>query len=146
MENDGVKMMLKLILTNIHNKEFLVQVLTTMGRLASSPKVCEHIAEYGMHTLMQLIEENKKDADMLDYAFKVLGFLAFRTEGVRKIVEHDAINAIISAMGDHAHEQKLMVRAVKTLDFIAMAHPDFARKVNAHGGAAIIRKIAKTYS
>merc|ERR1712087_874381 len=95
---------------------------------------------------MQLIDENKKDADMLDYAFKVLGFLAFRTEGVRKIVQHDGINAIISAIGEHAREQKLMVRAIKTLDFIAMAHPDFAAIVNAHGGAAIIRKIMIAYS
>merc|ERR1712151_1165309 len=92
------------------------------------------------------IDENKKDADMLDYAFKVLGFLAFRTEGVRKIVQHDGINAIISAIGEHAREQKLMVRAIKTLDFISMAHPDFAAIVNAHGGAAIISKIAHTYS
>merc|ERR1711975_167372 len=138
--------MMKLIRNHVHNGEYLVEALTTLARMASSPKVCAHIAEHGMLTLMEVINENSSDAKMLDYAFKVLGFLAFRKEGVRKIVQHDGINAIISAIGQHAREQKLMVRAIKTLDFIAMAHPDFAAIVNAHGGAAIIRKIMKAYS
>ena len=39
-----------------------------------------------------------------------------------------------------------MARSIKTLDFIAMAHPDFGAIVNAHGGAAVIRKIMSAYS
>ena len=50
---------------------------------------------------VKLIDENKKDVVILDPAFRVLGFLSFRMEGVCKIVQYDGINAIISAIDEH---------------------------------------------
>ena len=142
----GIDTVLRLMRKHTQEHEFMVEALQCLGQLAGNESICTYIAEHGMHTLMQVVSENQQNADMLDKVLKVLGFLAFQEQGVQKIVQHDGINVIMASIGRHAHQEKLMIRAIKTLDFIAMAHPDFGAIVNAHGGAAVIRKIMAAYS
>lgn len=146
MEAGGIDTVLRLMRKHLTEHEFMVEALGCLGQLAGNQNICTYIAEHGMHTLMQVVNANQDNADMLDKVLKVLGFLAFQETGVQKIVQHDGINVIMASIGRHAHQEKLMVRAIKTLDFIAMAHPDFGAIVNAHGGAAVIRKIMSAYS
>ena len=145
-EAGGIDTILRLMRKHLTEHEFMVEALGCLGQLAGNKTICTYIAEHGMHTLMQVVNANLDNADMLDKVLKVLGFLAFQEQGVQKIVQHDGINVIMSSIARHAHQEKLMVRAIKTLDFIAMAHPDFGAIVNAHGGAAVIRKIMSAYS
>ena len=42
-----------------------------------------------MHTIMEVIEANKGDVTMLDYCFKLVGFIAFRKDNVQLIVQQD---------------------------------------------------------
>jgi hypothetical protein len=145
-QGGGIDTVLRLMRKHVTEHEFVVEALGCLAKLAGNQSICTYIAEHGMHTLMQVVSENQDNVEILDNVLKVLGFLAFQEVGVQKIVQHDGINVIMASIGRHAHQEKLMVRAIKTLDFIAMAHPDFGAIVNAHGGAAVIRKIMAAYS
>merc|ERR1712216_561798 len=67
----------------------------------------------------------------------------------QSIVEQDGINTIMKAIAKYANHdassERLMTRCIKTLDFIAMAHTDYAMIVNAHGGDGIITRIMDEY-
>jgi hypothetical protein len=145
-EAGGIDTVLRLMRKHVTENEFMIEALGCLAKLSHGGAMCTYVAEHGMHTLMEVINKNQDNVTTLNHVLRVLGFLAFKEHGVQKIVQHDGINIIMASIGRHAHQEKLMVRAIKTLDFIAMAHPDFGAIVNAHGGAAVIRKIMSAYS
>ena len=124
LQNEGgVDTILKLMMSHQTTDEFMPEALGTLCRLASdeNEEMGAYIAEEGMHTIMEVIEANKDDVTMLDYCFKLVGFIAFRKDNVQLIVQQDGINVIMAAIAEHPDSEKLMTRCIKTLDFMAMA-------------------------
>jgi hypothetical protein len=147
MNEGGVDTILKLMQSHMDQDEFLPEAIGTLCRLASDEDedMGKYIAEEGMHTVVEVIEENFDDITVLDFLFKLVGFIAFRKDNVQLIVQQDGVRIVMDGIAKHPDSEKLMSRCIKTLDFIAMADPDYAAIVNAHGGSNIIKKIMAVY-
>merc|ERR1711924_370334 len=66
-------------------------------------------------------------------------------DNVQLIVQQNGVRVIMDAIGKHPQSEKLMIRCIKTLDFIAMADTDYAAIVHALGAASVIKKIMAVY-
>ena len=58
---------------------------------------------------------------MLVHIFKLLCFLSFDERNIDIIVREGGIQIVCKAIAKHARREDLIVRAIKTIDFVAMA-------------------------
>jgi hypothetical protein len=61
------------------------------------------------------------DWEMLVHIFKLLCFLSFDERNIDIIVREGGIQIVCKAIAKHARREDLIVRAIKTIDFVAMA-------------------------
>ena len=72
------------------------------------------------------------DWEMLMHIFKLLCFLSFDERNIDIIVREGGIQIVCKAIAKHARREDLIVRAIKTIDFVAMAdHKCVARQRHA---------------
>ena len=67
-----------------------------------------------------------KNPALLEAALRVLSVLAFDTSNLKSIVDLGGINVIMMAIAKNTRNKALMVRAIKTIDFIAMGDPSYS--------------------
>jgi hypothetical protein len=142
---EGARTILGLLESNVGVKNYVEEVLKTLTRLCADDKLSATIAETGMHIIMAALNRYNRDPEFLTSAFRLLGHLAFVESNLTIIVQHNGIQKVIQAITMHPDFQPLMVRAIQTLDNIAMANKENAAIVIDEGGKELIETIMETY-
>ena len=80
------------------------------------------------------------------HTLQLLGFLSFDERNVKTLVKEGGIQIIMKAIAQHAREEDLILRAIKTIDFIAMTDQSYAAIVRKCGGVKLVTKIMSLYA
>jgi hypothetical protein len=158
-DSGAVDSVLKFMLELPCDPDFVPEALSMLSRIASTDgendsrtlekglgdQFRKDLTDDGMATVMGVVASNPNSTEILDAAFKLIGFLAFRKESIPTIVQMQGVDHIMNALDRHADEAKLMSRCMKTLEFIASEGDDFAEMVAEKGAVKRIRKVLKRH-
>ena len=147
---DGTAVLARLCENNLERHEFVSESLETIGRIAAIDSLAHGAAMAFMPSLRKIVlsylEGGGEDAHlMLDQCFKIMGFFAFDPRNIETIVLNSGLPLVLRAVSKYPHEEILMERAIKTIDFIAMGDKEYTKVVIAKGGKAVIEKIVEVY-
>jgi hypothetical protein len=147
---DGTAVLGRLCEKNLDRHEFISESLETIGRIAAIEKLAHGAAMAFMPSLRKIVlhylADDGDDAHlMLDQCFKIMGFFAFDSRNIETIVLNSGLPLVLRAVSKYPHEEILMERAIKTIDFIAMGDTEYTKVVIAKGGKAVIEKIVEVY-
>merc|ERR1719272_2025486 len=131
--------------------ELTEKVIETLIRLSADDLCSEAMSEEGMFMFCGLIdqwsdhvrldedgEEDDEEPSMLETILALLGHLAFVTSNLRKLVQFDGVKKIVACIKKHSEDIDVMIKAVQTLDNIAMANGEYATIVIDEGGKDMI--------
>jgi len=94
---------------------------------------------------MAAIDRFRGDAEFLTGALQLLGFLAFNEQNLRAITQMNGISVLMNSCIDHPASRNLILRAIKTLDSLAMSSRETATLVQDEGGQELIQTILDSY-
>lgn len=143
---DGISSLLALIEECTTYRTYVIEAMATLLNLCGNDALSRKIAESGMHIIISLMDQYEEDTDFLSGAFRLLGHLAFLESNLAIIVQHNGVPCIIRAITLHPDSRNLMVRAIQTIDNIAMKNREYAGIVVEEGGKELIETILATYS
>jgi hypothetical protein len=141
----GVDTILSAMEQNIEHKPFIMEVLLLFIRLTMNKTASEQIATRGMHLILKAIHGRANDAEFLTRCFILLGHLAFHDPNLKIIAQYGGVSLIIEMLCQHADSRELVLRAVQTLDNIAMASQEHAKIVTGEGGADAVKLVMQAY-
>ena len=159
-DTGAIDTVLKFLLELPCDTDFVPEALSMLSRIASTDgddtnkdrmnssigaKFRKDLTDDGMATVMGVVASNPNNIEILDAAFKLIGFLAFRKESIPTIVQMQGVDHIMNALDRHGDEAKLMSRCMKTLEFIASEGDDFAEMVSEKGAVKRIKKVLKKH-
>jgi len=98
-----------------------------------------------MHLILKAVHGRANDPDFLTRAFILLGHLAFHEPNLKIIAQYGGVSLIVDMMSQHAETRELVLRAVQTLDNIAMASQEHANIVRSEQGAEAVRLVMNAY-
>jgi len=146
---------LKLLNQRPNDREMVPEALGMLSRMAASAipggldvkwgkAISQRIALDGMPTIMKIIELNDGDVEIMDHAFKLLGFLAYLHENVQPIIGLGGLKCIFSTMTKYNSDRNLMERCMKTLDFIS-SDADVATALKEDNGIEKVKTLLNHY-
>jgi hypothetical protein len=92
------------------NEELAEKIIETLIRMSADDEISAELANTGMITFVDLIDQYKDDVDMLTLIFMFLGHLAFVTGNLKAMVASGAVKKIVMQMRSHPDELELMVK------------------------------------
>ena len=150
MEAGGTEVTAKLVEENLENGEFVTEALETIGRIAVHEDLAHGVSMQFMPALRKIImyclhETDEASHQELDRAFKIMGLFAFDSKNIESIVANGGLPLLLHAVAKYPREEKLMIRAIKTIDFIGMGDHEYTKIVIAKGGKKVVEKIMEVY-
>jgi hypothetical protein len=124
--------------------DFMLESLKAIANIASEPTVRKKVGTV-TGCIILVCRRHIKNPVVLEAALRVLSVLAFEPSNLKSIVNLGGINVIMLAIAKNTRNKALMVRAIKTIDFIAMGDPSYSLLVVKCGGKTMIAKIQGAY-
>ena len=125
--------------------QFLLEALKAISEIASDAQQRQIVGNKSTGSIMTVCRRHMKNPEVLEAAFKALSILAFNKSNLATIVKLGGINVIMQAIAKNSRSENLMVRAITTIDFIAMGDPQYSLLVVKCGGKMMIAKIQGVY-
>jgi len=152
----GIPLIIKQLTDFPDSSELTEKIVETLIRLSADDVCSERMSEDGMFVFCSLIDkwndhvrtEEEDDEDlpsMLETIFALLGHMAFVTNNLRKMVQFGGVKKIISSIQKHSSDIDVMMKAVQTLDNIAMANGEYATIVIEEGGKDAISRLLEEH-
>jgi hypothetical protein len=124
--------------------DFMLESLKAIANIASEPTVRKKVGTV-TGCIILVCRRHIQNPVVLEAALRVLSVLAFEPSNLKSIVNLGGINVIMLAIAKNTRNKALMVRAIKTIDFIAMGDPSYSLLVVKCGGKTMIAKIQGAY-
>ena len=146
-------------LKNFPDNQMLTEkIIETLIRLSADDACSEKMSDEGMFVFCGLIdrwcdhvneevdEDEEEEPSMLETIFALLGHMAFVTNNLRKMVQFGGVTKIVESIKKYSEDIELMIKAVQTLDNIAMANSEYSAIVILYGGKTAIDALVAQHS
>jgi hypothetical protein len=150
----GIPLIVKQLIDFPDNFELTEKIIETLIRLSADDMCSEGMSDEGMFVFCGLIDkwsdhvredddgdEDDEEPSILETILALLGHLAFVTNNLRKMVQFDGVKKIVATIRKHSEDVDVMIKAVQTLDNIAMANAEYATIVMDEGGKDEIQNL-----
>jgi outer membrane protein assembly factor BamB len=125
--------------------QFLLEALKAIAEIASDAQSRTAVGNKATGSIITVCRRHMRNSEVLESAFKALSILAFDKSNLATIVKLGGINVIMQGIAKNSRAEQLMVRAITTIDFIAMGDPQYSLLVVKCGGKMMISKIQGVY-
>lgn len=123
----------------------LIEVLDCLVRMTSNPVATALLVELGLSHLMRVSRLCMVRPDPLQHCFRLQSHLCAREEYVSALVQRNALVLLMEAVATHPSHRDLMLRAVRTIDSIALASTEHCQLVIESGGRETVTIIMDAY-
>ena len=151
LNTDAINTLVRLLEDHTDEPKVCMEILRALSNLAAPPEESDHldlshnVADLSMHAVVNVINQNSRNAKVVNSALQLVGFLSFDAENVKMIVRMGGIGMIMNAISLHPDNEMIITRCVKNLDFIAISDKDNALVVVEHEGVRLIKAIKENY-
>ena len=151
VNTDAIETLVRLLEDHTEEPKVCMEILRALSNLAAPPEDSSHldlshnVADLSMHAVVNVINQNSRNAKVVNAALQLVGFLSFDAKNVQMIVRMGGIGMIMNAISLHPDNEMIIERCVKNLDFIAISDKDNALVVVEHEGIRLIKAIKENY-